>query len=636
MKHHNLNVTFFVACVAIFLVPELVIAEQPTYLEKDYYFYEPGPVMQGELYIDGSTIELETGSLIYPVIGSDLSQITPEEFRDMAVQAREAFDEAPNKTIVSTDRAGRGLNIIYNCTSVPAEAVAALESVAVFIEGLFDDDVEVSINIGFAPLGPGILGMAQSYYAGNPSYTITRSSLVADMDADDSIQLYLPSDNTIPVRYTYASSTATNEDRVYFLVATYNAVIGSFPSLAAQITFSSNYTWDYDPSNGADGMCFQSVAAHEVGHVLGFVSNADGYSTDIDALDMYRFQNSDGTGNFNPDTWYDFQTTARMVDISGGNDDVNSDMIEIEYRMSDGEPYQASHFSQYNVNAIMQPAIGAGETFYPNFYRAADRNMFDAIGWDYILSFYINTRVAGGGSVEIEPDTPWHDPGTPVELTAIPDSGWIFYQWGNDLTGNTNPATVIMDDDKFITASFLTEFVTLTVTVVGDGTVEVTPNMAQYPRGTVVELLAVPDSGWIFSHWSGNLWGSQNPDTIIMNDHKEVTANFVPDTYVGENNFGRTDPNYFVITPNPSNGPTEMRYSIQDAGYLTQDVSLRIYDATGKMIKEYVDQSSTMAGPSSVIWDGRDLSGRRVPNGVYFVKFAAGDYIQTTKLLLIR
>jgi hypothetical protein len=635
MKYINWGVLVLL-CVTVISLPRLATAEQSEYLEKDYHFYEPGPMMQSRLYIDGSTIELETGSLIYPVIGSDLSRVTPAEFRDMALQAREDFDNATNKITISEGRTGRGTNIVFNCSSVPPAALAALESVAVFIEGLFADETDVSINIGFAPLGPGILGMAQSYYAGNPSYSITRSSLIADMDGDDSIQLQLPSDNTIPVRYTYATSTVTNEDRVYFLVSTYNAVIGTFPSLAAQITFSSNYTWDYDPSDGVSGMCFQSVAAHEVGHALGFVSNADGYTQDIDALDMYRFQNSDGAGNYNPDTWYDFQTTARMVDISGGNDDVNSDMIEVEYRMSDGEPYQASHFSQYNVNAIMQPAIGSGETFYPNFFRAADRNMFDAIGWDYILSYYIHTRVAGSGTIEIEPDTPWHDPGTPVEVTAIPDSGWIFYAWGNDLTGNTNPATVIMDDDKFVTANFVTEFVTLTVNTIGNGTVEVTPNMAQYPRGTIVELFAIPDSGWVFSHWSGNLWGSQNPDSIVMDADKEVTANFVPDTYVEENKIDQDGNTYFNIVPNPSHGTTEMHYSVQNTGQVQQDISLLVYDVTGKLVMDLSRQLNHNGYPASVMWDGRDSSGRPVPNGVYLVRFEAGEYVESTKLLMIR
>ena len=33
----------------------------------------------------------------------------------------------------------------------------------------------------------------------------------------------------------------------------------------------------------------------------------------------------------------------------------------------------------------MDPAMGSGETFYPVYYRAGDRDMLDAIGWDYPL-----------------------------------------------------------------------------------------------------------------------------------------------------------------------------------------------------------------------------------------------------------
>jgi len=167
MIHNSRTLAFVLVCLVAYALPHSVMAEQTRYLEKDYHFYEPGPVMKSQLYLDGSTVEFETGSLIYPVTGSDLSRVTPEEFRNMALEAGKALENAPNKTIISPDRDGRGINIVFNCTSVPPAAMAALESIAVYIEQLFDDDVTVSINITFAPLGPGILGMAQSYIAGN-------------------------------------------------------------------------------------------------------------------------------------------------------------------------------------------------------------------------------------------------------------------------------------------------------------------------------------------------------------------------------------------------------------------------------------------------------------------------------------
>lgn len=630
MKHNRVLTAFTLICAISCFLPDFAAGKE-TYLEKDYWLYEPGPVTTGQTYLDGSTIVLETGSIIYPVIGSDLSGITPEEFRRQTL-ANSAAAERADKVVVSPGRAGRGLNIVFNCSGVPPAAMTALESVATYIEGLFADDVTVTINISFAVLGSGILGQAQSYFAGSPTWTLTRSSLVADMDADDSVQNWLPSTSTIPIRYTYSNSTVTNEDRVYFLVAPYNAVIGVFSSLAASITFNSNYTWDYDPSNGVTAMCFQSVAAHEVGHVLGFVSNADGYGMDIHLLDIYRFQLSDGTGNFNPDSWSEFTTTARMVDLSSGSDDVNSDMIAVEYRMSDGDPYQASHFSQNNVPAIMQPAISNGQTYYPYFYRTADRDMFDAIGWDYIMSYYLTLGVwAGGGTVAANPALPSYPPGTSVEISATPDAGWEFVEWGGDLISSQNPDTIIMDSDMSISASFQTVNCTLTVNVVGNGTVLKEPDLPYYPRGSTVVLTAVPDPGWVFSFWSGNLWGSTNPATLVMNGDKTVTANF---TYVGveENKLDLIAGNYFAITPNPASGIVSIEY--QTAAPSRADIA--IYDASGQLVRSFQTEATIPEQLTLISWNGEDAAGRRLPGGVYFVKFEAGEFQESAKLLLIR
>jgi plastocyanin len=67
---------------------------------------------------------------------------------------------------------------------------------------------------------------------------------------------------------------------------------------------------------------------------------------------------------------------------------------------------------------------------------------------------------------------------------------------------------------------------TLTVSVVGNGSVTVDPQKATYDPGEVVTLTAIPDSGWNFSAWSGSVSGSQNPRTVTMNGNRSVTATF--------------------------------------------------------------------------------------------------------------
>jgi Divergent InlB B-repeat domain len=66
----------------------------------------------------------------------------------------------------------------------------------------------------------------------------------------------------------------------------------------------------------------------------------------------------------------------------------------------------------------------------------------------------------------------------------------------------------------------------LTVNTVGSGSVAKSPNQPTYYLNDVVQLTANPASGWIFDHWSGDLSGSVNPATILIDGDKVVTAVF--------------------------------------------------------------------------------------------------------------
>jgi uncharacterized repeat protein (TIGR02543 family) len=126
--------------------------------------------------------------------------------------------------------------------------------------------------------------------------------------------------------------------------------------------------------------------------------------------------------------------------------------------------------------------------------------------------------------------------GTDVTLTATPtDANWEFVEWSD---GETATQTVVhMDEeDVTITATFYfspTGYI-LTVNTVGNGSVTKNPDQATYDPGDVVTLTAVADTGWVFYEWSGDLTGSDNPDTVTMTSDKEVTATFTtgPDEYV--------------------------------------------------------------------------------------------------------
>lgn len=122
--------------------------------------------------------------------------------------------------------------------------------------------------------------------------------------------------------------------------------------------------------------------------------------------------------------------------------------------------------------------------------------------------------------------------GTQVKLTALPATGWYFDSWTGNATGNTNPLTVDIDGSKTITAVFKRQKFDLTVTVVGEGTVteEVVVQPGQYDYETQVKLTAVPETGWVFTAWSGALESTDNPVTITIDGIKEISAIFVQDS----------------------------------------------------------------------------------------------------------
>jgi hypothetical protein len=68
----------------------------------------------------------------------------------------------------------------------------------------------------------------------------------------------------------------------------------------------------------------------------------------------------------------------------------------------------------------------------------------------------------------------------------------------------------------------------LTIHIVGSGSVTKNPDQSMYNPGQIVTLTAVPVSCWNFDHWSGHLNGNANPTTITMNGNKDVTATFTP------------------------------------------------------------------------------------------------------------
>jgi hypothetical protein len=89
----------------------------------------------------------------------------------------------------------------------------------------------------------------------------------------------------------------------------------------------------------------------------------------------------------------------------------------------------------------------------------------------------------------------------------------------------------------------------------------------------------------------------------------------------------------FSFFPNPFSTKITINYS---TGGRQEEVELKIYDATGRLVKNFMPFNTVRIHPTSLIWDGRDDLGNNAPAGIYFVKFKIGEHMEIQKAILLK
>jgi surface protein len=125
--------------------------------------------------------------------------------------------------------------------------------------------------------------------------------------------------------------------------------------------------------------------------------------------------------------------------------------------------------------------------------------------------------------------------GTVVTLTATADDGSAFVGWSGSCAGTDLSCQVTMDAAKGITATFTPVYtLTLTKTGAGSGTVTSSPAgidcgaacEAVFASGTMVTLMATPESGSVLTAWTGACLGTASTCQVAMDAAKDVTVVF--------------------------------------------------------------------------------------------------------------
>ncbi len=98
------------------------------------------------------------------------------------------------------------------------------------------------------------------------------------------------------------------------------------------------------------------------------------------------------------------------------------------------------------------------------------------------------------------------------------DVGWDFYNiWW------------IIEDENYPQLFWQRKSIFLTITIEGEGFTDPGEGQHTYKYGTLVTVTSLPEQGWYFSHWSGDVPDGQETNeniTIIMDGNKTVTAHF--------------------------------------------------------------------------------------------------------------
>ncbi len=176
-------------------------------------------------------------------------------------------------------------------------------------------------------------------------------------------------------------------------------------------------------------------------------------------------------------------------------------------------------------------ANAASTTITMNGDYSITANFVDAD--EYTLTI---ASTAGGEVINPGEGTFTYYEDTVVDLVARPNPGHRFDRWTGD-TGaiadvNSRSTTITIDGDYSITASFVeAEEYTLTIaSTVGGEVANPGEGAFSYDDGTVVDLVAIPASGWQFVNWTGDVGTIGNVNSastpITMNGDYSITANF--------------------------------------------------------------------------------------------------------------
>ena len=295
----------------------------------------------------------------------------------------------------------------YN-PNMDARALKGFQDAAKLWSNVLKDDVTVNLNIGFSTLGPNILGSTNStrVYTDYSNFreamafdatTSLDKKAVAGLKTGPNLNVYMNGTNINPNGIgsgtPFLDNNGNDNNNTIRMTLANARALGLWwdqdNNIDGTINFSDVWNWDFNRNDGiaSNAFDFIGVAAHEIGHALGFISGvdildlnrpgdfSDALFTYISPTDVFRCSEASRAAGADLDWSADNRTKYFSLD------NCKTTLSTFSTGSDYGDGRQASHWKDNLDIGIMDPTGAYGEFMD---ITSLDYQMFDVIGWNFV------------------------------------------------------------------------------------------------------------------------------------------------------------------------------------------------------------------------------------------------------------